>query len=76
MVEPAYKPLMAPNSVSAPLSTSDTSVSWTNVSSAERASVWRHRQERFPAGRYTGEPHGLFKGYIVIDGQKCVDIKT
>lgn len=38
-VEPAYKPPTAPNSVCAPLSTSDTSVSWTNVNSVERANV-------------------------------------
>lgn len=39
MVEPAYKPLTAPSCVSAPLSTLDTSVSWTSVNSVERASV-------------------------------------
>lgn len=66
MLEPAYKPPMAPNSVCAPASTSDTSVSWTNVCSAERESAWRHLQARLPAGRRTVErwtwniPVGMF----------------
>lgn len=39
MVEHAYKLPTAPKSVSASLSTLETNVSWTNVSSVERASV-------------------------------------
>lgn len=48
-VEPAYKHLMAQSCVAVPVSSLDTSVSWTNVFSVDLASAWRHLLEKFPA---------------------------
>lgn len=47
----ACRPPTAPSSACAPTSTSDTSASWTSVSSAGRASVSRPPRAKSPAGR-------------------------
>lgn len=63
--ERAYKPPMAPNSACAPVNSSDTSVSWTNVSSVERASVPLPLRAKSPAGTPFAHQEDCCEGQFV-----------